>query len=167
MLAGAYPYAAMIYPVLLLGTIAVGIAGIIIDHKGSRRVGAVMIACQLVLLALAFLGIWPEYRLAGMTIVNGLCAVPLLVSPPHPPHPPHRLQRFAAGLFLSSALINALFGIFYLTPFLVTVLWFASAAIDALLILMLGGFCGGLVGKDVADCLHRRADRASRAGHSR
>lgn len=164
MLAGAYPYAAMIYPVLLLGTIAVGIAGIILDHKGSRRVGAVMIACQLVLLALAFWGIWPEYRLAGMTIVNGLCAVPLLVSPPHPPH---RLQRFAAGLFLSSALINAMFGLSDMTPFLVTVLWFASAAIDALLILMLGGFCGGLVGKDIADRLHRRADRASRAGHSR
>lgn len=161
---GVYALALAVYPALLFLSLAVGMLGIQVNQRGSRRVGVVMIACQLTLLILATWVNWPGYRMAGMTIVNGLSAVPLLITPPSPPY---RLQRIAAGLFLSSSLLNATFGMFDLTPALVAILWFSSAAIDAAMIIMLGGFCGGVVGKDIAAWLRRHACAPSHSGDRR
>lgn len=160
----AYAIASAIYPILLMATIAVGVMGYIVNRDGTRRVGMVMITCQLVLLSLATFVGWPEYHLASMVIVNGLCAVPLLV---RPPSPPPRLQRIAAGMFLGSACMNALFSLVEQTPSIIALHWFSSAAIDALMIVTLGGFCGGLVGKHLAGWLRDYAHRASASGNSR
>jgi len=160
----AYAIASALYPVLLMATIAVGVLGYIVNRDGTRRVGMVMVTCQLVLLSLATFVGWPEFHLASMVIVNGLCAVPLLI---RPPSPPPRLQRIAAGMFLGSALMNALFSLVEQTPSIVALHWFSSAAIDALMIVTLGGFCGGLVGKHIAGWLRDHAHRATSAGNSR
>lgn len=162
--AEAYAIAAMLYPILLMATIAVGVLGYIVNRDGTRRVGMVMVTCQLVLLSLATFVGWPEYHLASMVIVNGLCAVPLLI---RPPSPPPRLQRIAAGMFLGSALMNALFSLVEQTPSIVALHWFSSAAIDALMIVTLGGFCGGLVGKHIAGWLRDHAHDSPSAGNSR
>lgn len=151
--AEAYVIATMIYPTLLTATIVAGAFGIVVNREGSRRVGMVMIACQIVLLGLAtvagLLGIEaaPRGHLVSMVIVNGLSAIPLLILPPYPPH---RLQRMAAGMFLGSALLNAFFALVEQTPSIVALHWFSSAAIDALMVMLMGGFCGGLVGRYIA-----------------
>ncbi len=162
----AYAIAALLYPVLLTATIAVGVLGYIVNRDGTRRVGMVMVTCQLVLLSLAAsagtMGIesTPRAHLISMVLVNGLCAVPLLI---RPPAPPPKLQRIVAGMFLGSALMNALFSLVEQTPSIVALHWFSSAAIDALMIVTLGGFCGGLVGKHIADWLRSDAHSASGA----
>lgn len=159
----AYTIAAMIYPILLMATLSIGLLGIVVNRGGSRRLGSVMIGCQVTLLALATFVGWPEYHLASMVIVNGLSAVPLLMAPPTP----KRLQRVGAGMFLGSALMNALFAIVEQTPSIIALHWFSSAAIDAMMIIMLGGFCGGMVARHVADWLRAHARNPSSASDSR
>ena len=51
--AEAYAIATMIYPMLLTATIVAGALGVVVNREGSRRVGMVMIACQIALLGLA------------------------------------------------------------------------------------------------------------------
>jgi len=166
----AYSIAQMIYPMLLTATIVAGAFGIVVNRDGSRRVGAVMICCQLTLLALSvaagLIGLEPTPRghLVSMVFVNGLSSVPLLLTPPSPPH---RIQRIAAGMFLGSAMLNACFALIEQTPSIVALHWFSSAAIDALMVIMLGGFCGGLVGRGIADWLRSHARGASSSGDRR
>lgn len=159
----AYTIAVALYPVLLTATMVIGALGIAVNRGGSRRLGSVMIGCQLLLLVLATYVGWPDYHLASMVIVNGLSAVPLLMAPPTP----KRLQRVGAGMFLGSALMNALFAIVEQTPSIIALHWFSSAAIDAMMIIMLGGFCGGMVARHVADWLRAHARNPSSAGDPR
>lgn len=165
--AEAYAIATMIYPMLLTATIVAGALGIVVNREGSRRVGMVMIACQLVLLGIAtvagFLGIeaGAKGHLVSMVIANGLAVIPLIMRPPAP----YRIQRLAAGMFMGSALMNAMFLPLQTLPSLVALSWFASAAIDALMVIVLGGFCGGLVGRSVRDFIHRHAGGASHPGN--
>ena len=158
-----YSTAAIIYPVILVGTLLIGMLGILIDRQGTRRVGAVMIGCQLVMLILGTAFHMPEYEMASTAIVNGLCAVPLLMRPPTPA----RIQRFAAGLFIASGLLTGMFACFEKTPFMRAWQWFASAGIDAAMLLMLGGLCCGLIGKDIAAYLRSHHRHPSRSGHFR
>lgn len=130
-----YSTAAVIYPVILIGTLLVGMLGVLLDRQGSRRVGAVMIGCQLLLLVLGTAFPMPEYEMASTAIINGLCAVPLLMRPPAPA----RIQRFAAGLFIASGLLTGMFACFERTPFMRAWWWFTTATIDAAMLLMLGG----------------------------
>lgn len=160
----AYSLAAALYPILLMATFAVGVLGIVVNRAGTRRVGAVMIGCQGMLLGLAAFVGWPEYHLASMVIVNGLSAVPLLMTPPSPPH---RLQRIAAGMFLASAMVNAIFALFAQTPSVIAMHWFSSAAIDALMIVLLGGWCSGVVARHVADWLRGDARHSFNSGDHR
>ena len=164
MFAEAYTLASAIYPMLLTATIVVGALGIVVNRGGSRRVGMVMIGCQLVLLSLAMFAGWPDYHLASMVVVNGLSAVPLVMTPPSPPY---RLQRVAAGMFLASAMLNAIFALFVQTPSVIAMHWFSSAAIDAMMIVLLGGWCGGIVARGVADWLRRHASGSFAAGDNR
>lgn len=170
MFSEAYVIASAIYPVLLSATLLFGLLGILIDRGGSRRVGAVMIACQFLLLGLSVVahmaGLQPDPRshLASMVIVNGLSAVPLLMPPPAPPH---RLQRYAAGMFLASALMNAIFFPFPQLPSVVALHWFASAAIDLAMIILLGGWCGGVLAGGIADWVRTGAWLPSRTGDRR
>lgn len=165
----AHAIAQMIYPMLLTATIVAGVLGIIVNRDGSRRVGLVMIACQVGLLALATISGWlgleatAKGHLVSMVIANGLAVVPLIKRPPAP----YRIQRVAAGMFLGSALMNAMFLPLQTLPSLVALSWFASAAIDALMVVLLGGFCGGLVGRSVRDFVHRHAGGASHSGNRR
>lgn len=168
--AEAYAIATMIYPMLLTATIVAGALGIVVNQEGSRRVGMVMIACQIALLGLAtvdgFMGLeaTPRGHLVSMVIVNGLSAIPLLI---RPPDPPFRLQRMAAGMFLGSALLNAFFALVEQTPSIVALHWFSSAAIDALMVILLGGFCGGLVGRYIAGWLRAHPLPFSHSGNPR
>ncbi len=164
MLSGAYSIAVAIYPMLLISTLVVGGIGILINRGGSRRVGAGMIGCQFALLALWAIGVRPQSPEIGMVVCNGLSAAVMLLAPPRPSY---RLQRFASSLFLASALLNAVFALFDPTPYLVAMRWFGSATIDMLMIMMLGGFCGGLVGKALAHRLRNHARDPSHSGHRR
>ena len=167
---GAYPIAMALYPLLLIATMVVGVIGIGVDRRGSRRVGVMMIACQLALLGLSLaghaLGIEPTPRqhLVSMAIINGLSAIPLLITPPSPPYP---LQRYAAGMFWGSAMMNAIFYPFPQLPSVVALNWFASAAIDLSMIILLGGWCGGVIAGGIADRLRGRAWRPSHTGDHR
>lgn len=164
--AEAYTLAQMIYPMLLTATIVAGALGIVVNRDGSRRVGMVMIGCQLALLALStvagWLGLEPTAKghLVSMVFANGLAVIPLIMRPPAP----FKIQRLAAGMFLGSALMNAMFLPFQSLPSLVSLSWFASAAIDALMVIMLGGFCGGLVGRHISDFVHRHPGGKTRSG---
>lgn len=162
--AQAYALASVIYPLLLAGTMLVGLLGIAVNRGGSRRVGSVMIGCQLFLLSLATFVHWPAYQLESMVIINGLAAVPLLLTPPSPPY---RLQRIAAGMFLASAMLNAIFALFTRTPSVVALYWFSSAAIDAMMIVLLGGWCSGIVAGGVADWLRRHVAHTPFTGDHR
>ena len=168
--AEAYIIATAIYPLLITATMVVGALGILVNREGSRRVGTVMIGCQIALLGLAaiagFVGIeaTPRGHLVSMVVVNGLSAVPLLM---RPPSPPYRLQRVAAGMFLGSALLNAFFALVEQTPSIVALHWFSSAAIDALMIVLLGGFCGGLVGRYIAGFVRAHSRSLPHTGNSR
>lgn len=168
--AEAYTIAQLIYPMLLTATVVAGALGIVVNRDGSRRVGLVMIGCQITLLALAtiagMIGIEPTPRghLVSMVFVNGLSAVPLLMTPPSPPY---RIQRVAAGMFLASAMLNAMFAMIEQTPSIVALHWFASAAIDALMVVMIGGFCGGLVGRNVSGWLRDHARGQAGSGNIR
>ena len=158
-----YSIAAAIYPVILVGTLLVGVLGILIDRQGTRRVGMVMIACQIFMLVMGTVFHMPEYEMASTAVVNGLCAVPLLMRPPAPA----RIQRFAAGMFIASGLLTGMFACFEKTPFMRAWQWFASAGIDAAMLLMLGGFCCGLIGKDIAAYLRRHAGGPLHPGNLR
>lgn len=166
----AHAIATMIYPMLLTATIVAGALGIVVNREGSRRVGMVMIACQIILLSLATVAGWlgleatPRGHLVSMVIVNGLSAVPLLL---RPPDPPYAVQRTAAGMFLGSALLNAFFALVEQTPSIVALHWFSSAAIDALMVILLGGFCGGLVGRSVAGWFRAHSGAFSHPGNNR
>lgn len=165
----AYAIAQMIYPMLLTATIVAGALGIVVNRDGSRRVGMVMIGCQLALLGLATIAGWlgmeatAKGHLVSMVIANGMAVIPLIKRPPAP----YRIQRIAAGMFMGSALMNAMFLPLQTLPSLVALSWFASAAIDALMVIMLGGFCGGLVGRSVRDFVHRHASGQAHSGHSK
>lgn len=164
MFSEAYAIAVAIYPMLLISTLVVGGIGIVMNRGGSRRVGAVMIGCQLALLGLWAIGVRPQSPEIGMVVCNGLSAAVLLLTPPTPPY---RLQRLASSLFLASALLNSVFAIFDPTPYLTAMRWFGSAAIDMVMIMMLGGFCGGLVGKALAHRFRDHARGTSHSGHHR
>lgn len=154
---GVYALAVPVYDALMILSFVIGMLGIALDRRGSRRVGICIIACQLVLMVASTIAPWPEYRVAGTAIINGLFAIPVIMRPPTPAP----IQRLACGLFLSSAAVNGVFALFEQTPFIKAWQWFSTAAIDFVMIGSLGGMCGGLVGKAVADWLRDRADRTS------
>lgn len=158
-----YSIAAAIYPVILIGTLLIGTLGILLDRQGSRRVGLVMIGCQLVMLLLGTVFHMPEYEMASTAIINAFCAVPLLLRPPAPA----RIQRYAAGMFIASGVLTGMFACFERTPFMRAWQWFTSAGIDAAMLLMLGGLCCGLIGKDIAAHLRSVHRMASHPGNSR
>jgi hypothetical protein len=156
MSAGAYALALPMYEALMFLSFTIGMLGILLNQRGSRRVGLCIIACQLVLMAASTIAPWPDYRIAGTAIINGLFAIPVIMRPPAPAP----LQRLACGLFLSSAAVNGVFALFEQTPFIKAWQWFSTAAIDFVMIGSLGGMCGGLVGKAVADWLRDRPHRS-------
>ncbi len=158
-----YSVAAIVYPVILIGTLMIGMLGILIDRQGTRRVGMVMIGCQLVMLVLGTAFHMPQYEMESTAIINALCAVPLLMRPPAPA----RVQRFAAGLFIASGMLTGMFSLAPKTPFMQMWWWFTTAGIDAAMLFMLGGLCCGLIGKDIAAYLRHHAGDPSRSGHSR